>query len=145
MQTNGMTPAVTRRRFVGVMWSAGVLALLTPGRRLWASPPPAHPTPRPGITGEHVLTRAQLAAADREEFIPLFDSIRAIPQIVDGIRCSCGCTSRPGFYSLLSCYEGEGMARHCNVCLEHGKLVVRLHNEGKTLDQIRAAVDAKFG
>lgn len=142
MQNNGIASAVTRRRFVGAVWSASVLALFTPGRRLWASPAPAHPTPRPGVTGERVLTRAQLA--DDESLIPLFDSIRDIPQIVDGIRCSCGCTNPPAFYSLLSCYEGDGMARHCAVCQGHGKLVVRLHKEGKTLDQIRAAIDAKF-
>ncbi len=49
----------------------------------------------------------------------------------------------PEFYSLLSCYEGKGMARDCIVC--QGRLAVRLHKEGKSLDQIRAAIDAKFG
>lgn len=143
MQWNDMSSSVTRRRFVGTAWSAALVALLVPRRRAWASAAPAHPTPRPGITGEHVLTRDQLA--DSKELIPLFNSIREIPQIVDGIRCSCGCTNPPKFYSLLSCYEGDGMAQHCAVCQAHGKLVVRLHKEGKTLDQIRAAIDAKFG
>ncbi|MBA3343531.1 MAG: hypothetical protein H0T48_17075 [Gemmatimonadaceae bacterium] len=79
------------------------------------------------------------------KLIPLFDSIREIPQVVDGLRCNCGCTNPPEFYSLLSCYEGKGMARDCIVCQGQGRLAVRLHKEGKSLDQIRAAIDAKFG
>lgn len=99
--------------------------------------------PRPGITGANVLTDKQLA--NSPELIPLFNSIRDIPQIVDGIRCNCGCTNPPEFYSLLSCYEGKGMARDCIICQGQGRLAVRLHKEGKSLDQIRAAIDAKFG
>lgn len=104
---------------------------------------PEHPTPRPGITGDRILTAEQLARTPR--LIPLFDAIRAIPEVVDGIRCNCGCASLPGFHSLLSCFEAEGMARECAVCQGQGRLVVRLHREGKSLDEIRAAVDAKFG
>ena len=75
----------------------------------------------------------------------LFDGIRAIPAIADGIGCSCGCADVPGYYSLLSCYEGEAMATICPICQGTGKLAVRLHREGQTLDQIRVAVDAQFG
>jgi hypothetical protein len=51
----------------------------------------------------------------------------------------------PGYYSLLSCFEGDAMARSCPICQGEGRLVARLHKEGKTLDEIRAAVDAKYG
>jgi hypothetical protein len=74
-----------------------------------------------------------------------FDAIREIPQIVDGIRCHCGCAEIPGFYSLLSCYEGAGMARICEICQGQGRLAARLHKAGKTLDEIRASVDARYG
>ena len=103
-----------------------------------------HPTPRAGITGSRVLAAAKLAATPA--LVPLFDGIRAIPQVVDGIRCHCGCADAPAYYSLLTCYEGPTpMARDCPTCQGQGRLVVRLHAEGKSLDQIRAAVDAKFG
>lgn len=75
----------------------------------------------------------------------VFDLVREIPQIVDGIRCQCGCANLPGFYSLLSCYESEGMARWCDICQGEGRLASRLHKAGKTLDEIRAAIDARFG
>jgi hypothetical protein len=102
-----------------------------------------HPKPRAGITGANVLTKADLK--DKPELVALYDGIRLIPQIADGIRCNCGCGNPPVLYSLLSCYEKSGMARECVVCQGQGKLAVRLHKEGKTLDQIRAAIDAKFG
>ena len=101
-----------------------------------------HPDPRPGIDASRVLTREQLA--DYPNVVSAFDQVREIPQIVDGIRCSCGCASREGFYSLLSCYEGEGMARHCEVCQGTGRMAFRLHKQGKTLQEIRDAVDARY-
>ena len=103
---------------------------------------PKHPVPRKGITGEYVLTRKDLSR--HPKLIPLFDSVRARPAIFDGIRCSCGCPNEMEFYSLLSCFEGKGMAQECIVCQEEGRLVVKLHKQGKTLDQIRAAFDAEF-
>ena len=103
----------------------------------------AHPTPRAGITSAKVLTGAKLAKWP--DLVQLFDGIRAIPAVADGIRCSCGCAEVPGFYSLLSCFEGDAMATICPICQGTGKLVVRLHGEGQTLAQIRVAVDAQFG
>lgn len=137
-----MDADLTRRRFIGAC-SAATVALLVFRRAAWALSPLPHPVPRPGITGAKVLTKAQLSATPK--LIPLFDSVREIPQVVDGIRCNCGCTDPPAFYSLLSCYEAKGMARECVVCQRQARLAVRLHREGKSLDQIREAVDAKFG
>lgn len=102
-----------------------------------------HPTPRKGITAAKVLASAQLAA--RPDLQELFDGIRAIPAVADGIRCSCGCAELPGYYSLLSCYEGDAMAKICPICQGAGRLTIRLHAEGQTLGQIRVAVDAQYG
>ncbi|MES2124445.1 MAG: PCYCGC motif-containing (lipo)protein [Gemmatimonadota bacterium] len=102
-----------------------------------------HPTPRAGITAAKVMTAEQLAKTPN--LIPLFDGVRAIPEVIDGIRCNCGCAGSPGFYSLLSCYEGDAMAQHCPVCQGQGRLAARLHKQGKTLDEIRVAIDAQFG
>ncbi len=134
----------TRRQFLSTT-SAAVAALLLPQRSARATPPPGpHPVPRAGITGAKVLTRAQLA--DRPKLVSLFDSVREIPEVVDGIRCNCGCGAGPGFYSLLTCYEGEdAMARDCAVCQGQGRLAARLHKAGKSLDEIRVAVDGKYG
>jgi hypothetical protein len=142
-----MQHAFSRRHFLGAC-SAAIAALFIPSetasaaRRRMGDPGP-HPTPRPGITGEKVLTSEQLVS--KPKLIPLFDSVREIPEIIDGIRCNCGCTHPPEYYSLLSCFEGKAMARDCGVCQGQGRLAARLHKDGKTLDEIRAAIDARFG
>ena len=142
-----MQAVYSRRTFVTRM--SGALAALLPVlrrraghhcRMRLAGP---HPTPRPGITAAKVLTREQLS--ESPSVIPVFDQVREIPDIVDGIRCQCGCADLEGFYSLLSCYEGDAMARSCPICQGEGRLAARLHKDGKTLDEIRVAIDARYG
>ncbi len=143
-----MRHELSRRSFLAAGATA-LAALLRPGRTasaalLRARGPGPHPTPRAGITGVNVLTKEQLA--ERPKLVGLFDSVRAIPEVIDGIRCNCGCSHSEGFYSLLSCYEGkDAMAKECAICQGQGRLAVRLHKAGKSLDEIRGAVDAKFG
>jgi hypothetical protein len=78
--------------------------------------------------------------------VTAFDEGRTIPEILDGIRCQCGCASEAGMRSVLSCYEGtDAMALDCDICQGEARLAYRLHGEGQTLDQIRAAIDARYG
>lgn len=135
----------SRRGFLRIFAAALVIPLpdLVQPLRLFAKSPKPHPTPRPGITAANVLTAEQLAGAPHA--IPVFDLVREIPEIMDGIRCQCGCADTPGFYSLLSCYESEGMARFCDICQGEAHLVHRLHRAGQSLDDIRGAIDARFG
>jgi hypothetical protein len=137
-----MPTRATRRTFVTLI---GALLLgLTPRRvrAAGARRAPGHPTPRPGIDASKVLPDSALA--DWPDALPAFVAAREIPQVLDGIRCNCGCAGLPGFYSLLSCYESEGMARHCPICQGQAKLALRLHRAGKSLDEIRAAIDARY-
>lgn len=132
-----------RRRFLTLL--AGVAGALALGAR----PIPAvlragrggHPEPRPGIDGSKVLKGEQVPA----ELAELYDRVRRAAHVVDGIRCQCDCADVEGFYSLLTCYEDSGMALHCNECQDVGELVTRMHAEGRTLKEIRAAVDRHFG
>ncbi len=102
-----------------------------------------HPTPRPGIDASKVLSADKLK--DSPRVLLAFDEVRQIPQIVDGIRCHCGCASAPAFYSLLTCFEGDAMARMCDICRGQGRLAFRLHKGGKSLAEIRAAIDDRYG
>jgi hypothetical protein len=144
-------PLVSRRAFVasGVVAGIGVLLGAVPFRSDAHCAPRArgvdhgpHPTPRPGIDASHVLKADQLKASP--DAIGAFDQVRQIPEIVDGIRCHCGCAKEKGFYSLLSCYEGEGMARDCHICQGQGRMAFRMHSAGKTLAEIRDAIDARY-
>ena len=102
-----------------------------------------HPDPRPDVDASSVLTAEDLAGY--EHVLDIYDGIREIPHIADGIRCHCGCPDLPGFRSLLTCFEDNGMAMSCQLCQTEGRIVIRLHGSGRTLDQIREAVDARFG
>ena len=146
-----MSAHPSRREFV-LLCSGAVLSLATGVRRPPRDQPGPchqpirsviHPEPRPGITAARVLPNEKLK--DHPDAVTAFEQARQIPQVVDGIGCHCGCASRAGFYSLLSCYEGEGMAMMCEVCQGQARLAFRLHEGGKTLAQIRAAIDARYG
>jgi hypothetical protein len=133
----------SRREFVGFM-----LALVPGAAGLTLRPaismPRAagtHPNPRPGVDGSRVLTAADLR--DAPDVVPVFDMIREIPRVADGIRCQCECAELPEIYSLLSCYEGDGMARQCHICQGVARLAYRMHGHGKSLNEVRAAVDAE--
>jgi hypothetical protein len=104
---------------------------------------PRHPTPRPGIDGSRVLRASELT--DAPHLTALFDHIREISHIADGIRCYCGCAGIEGYRSLLSCYEGVGMAKWCEICQGEGQLAHRRWKEGQSLEQIRRAIDARYG
>jgi len=138
----------SRRGFLTTVMGASLTLVAGPGLtpalrdlRLWTQID--HPEPRPDVDASNVLSEAQLAGFDH--VIELYNGIRKIPHIADGIRCMCGCAELPGFRSLLTCFESNGMGMSCEICQTEGRMVVRYHNEGRTLDQIRAAITARFG
>jgi Protein of unknown function with PCYCGC motif len=99
-----------------------------------------HPRPRPGITAARVRPADSVAARARESY-----TIAArIPSILDGIYCHCDCHERDQRRSLLECYH-DGMATTCGICLNQARIAGELHAQGKTLDEIRAAIDQTFG
>jgi len=102
----------------------------------------AHPDPRPGITGERVLrtdsTRMKARIAE------MYDMAREIPQIFDGLYCYCHCHDSQKHRSLLTCFESE-QPTGCYGCGAEARLAYEEFKAGKSLDQIRAACDKKFG
>jgi hypothetical protein len=111
-------------------------------RALLATASSGHPDPRPGIDASRVLTSDRLSVP---HLAALFDAVREIPHIVDGIRCFCGCADLDGYRSLLSCYEDPGMAQYCDICEGQARLAYQRVKEGQSLDQIRRATDARYG
>ncbi|HSR42195.1 MAG TPA: hypothetical protein VLL48_08490, partial [Longimicrobiales bacterium] len=94
--------ACSRRRFLTLVPGAVLFGLgaASPLRAAIGRRRPEHPDPRPGIDASKVLHAEDLhnpAAAE------VYDMVREIPHIVDGIRCYCGCADLPGYYSLLTC------------------------------------------
>ncbi len=126
--------------------ASGVAGMSLGSLGLGAMTPPRpsvdkHPEPRPGIDASKVLATSALTEKDAA---PAFDDARAIPQILDGIRCHCNCGDEKEKYSLLSCYEGEGMAQLCEICQAQARLARRLVRLRRSLAQIRDAIDRKY-
>ena len=129
---------LSRRRFLALV----PVVLLARTAKALPVRKPEHPEPRPGITAAHVLPDSRLTG---KSAAPVYAMVREIPQVVDGIRCNCGCADLAGFYSLLTCYEEGGMAQHCVICQGQARLAHKLHVEGWSLNGIRRAIDAEFG
>ena len=139
--------AIDRRSFLRS--SGGLLALLAFDPKRLVNPHRhhagfEHPDPRPGITAEHVLT-AEALGERREKVLAGYDLARAHPEILDGLACACGCTGKNGNHrSFLSCFESM-QPTGCYGCLEQAQLIAPMIKDGKTLAEIRAAIDKKWG
>lgn len=145
-----MSDSISRRRFLSVaplaLLGTGLGSAFGPRR---ASAPivrvVAHPDPRPGITAEKVLKREELETRQVEDHVyEIFEMVREMPQIADGIDCYCGCAVRPGYRSLLTCYYADGMATACPICQGEARLAHRRWKEGQDLERIRRAIDARY-
>ena len=134
-----------RRQFILAVGAAAITVAVPTALRARSAPVRGpHPVPRKGITAAKVATDKQLK--DTPDLIPIFAGAREIPEVFDGIRCQCGCAELKDYYSLLSCFEAPAMmATHCEICQAQGRLVHRMHKAGKTLDEIRRGIDARFG
>ena len=135
----------SRRDFLRLLPALGaLLAVARPAGAARVARPAAHehPEPRPGVNASKVTPREKLADADLAR---IFDQVREMPHIADGLACRCGCMEDPAVRSLLSCYEGDGMASHCMICQGQAETAYRHFKRGASLAEIRRAVDAEFG
>src|SRR5688572_33386245 len=105
----------------------------------WSNHVFPHPEPRPGITAENVLPDDKLP--DKKRVREGFAAAREYPELFDGIYCACECSKT--HRSLLTCFESM-QPTGCMGCLEVAELVSSMAKEGKTLQEIRAAVDKKW-
>lgn len=143
-----MNDDISRRRFLGLapLALAPILAGAAMPRRLSAPIVRfgVHPDPRPDITGADVLTAEQLPGVE-PQVLEIFDMVREMPGIADGIGCYCGCAVRPGYRSLLTCFHQGGMAAGCPICQGEASLAHGRWKEGQDLERIRRAIDARYG
>jgi hypothetical protein len=102
----------------------------------------AHPDPRPGITAERVLP--DVAVPRTPGSTEAYAAARAAAATLDGVYCHCDCSKHSGHRSLLTCFESEHGA-YCDICMGEAVLTARLAARGTSLQEIRAAIDARFG
>lgn len=133
-----------RRSFLRAFPASAAALVLLPREAVPARRRLPHPEPRPGVDGSGVVAEATLRSEGvPEATIELYNGIREVPEIADGLACYCGCMLM-GNRSLLTCYGEKGMARGCNVCQGEARLAIGRAAEGQDLDQIRRAIDARY-
>jgi hypothetical protein len=93
------------------------------------------------VTGEHVLPEPELEG--RRRVREAYAAARTHAEVFDGVYCACLCDETMNHRSLLSCFE-TCQPIGCAACREEAELVARLARDGKTLDDIRLAVDEEF-
>ncbi len=110
-----------------------------------------------------IPTEAEIAAAweRRPEYVralpedwqAAYKFALARPDVIGWMPCNCGCGA-DGHRSNLDCFfdrreSGEiTFQEHgsfCDICVETSNLAAKLLEEGKSMAEIRAAVDATFG
>jgi hypothetical protein len=142
-----MPQSIGRADFLKRVGGLSVVVLLDRSwRGLPAADPLPHPEPRSGITADRVLKADDLGDKPRRAVLEAYDAARQHPQIFDGLACGCGCHGEASYQhrSLLVCYETR-QPTGCPSCREEATFVGRLVKDGKTLAEIRTAVDKKFG
>lgn len=102
----------------------------------------AHPKPRPDASAEDVVHHSHYDAYPR--IASVYRQAARVPQVLDGLHCYCECASHSGHYSLLDCFKSDHAAS-CDICLTEAALADDLSREGKSLDEVRDAVDQLYG
>ena len=126
-------------------WIVIGLAVIVGGAILVASNLPSgtdHPDPRPGITGVTVIPASRYVQYARVSAV--YAQAREIAPTLDGIYCHCDCSKHSGHRSLLTCFESDHGAA-CDICLSEATIAYRMLKEGRTLNEIRDAIDDLYG
>ena len=126
-------------------WIVAGTAAIVLAAVLFSAQPAAggtHPDPRPGITAERVLTGA--AIPNTPGAAEAYAAARGAASTLDGVYCHCDCSKHAGHRSLLTCFETNHGA-YCDICMGEAMLASQLAGRGRSLQEIRAAIDAQFG
>ena len=119
-----------------VLILAAVLAVVVTNKKA-----AAHPTPRADVNAEEVVHHSHYQGYPRVQAV--YKQAARIPEVLDGLHCYCECGQHSGHYSLLDCFKSDHGAG-CDICLTSVAMAYDLNKDGKSLDEIRAAIDEVF-
>lgn len=97
-----------------------------------------HPEPRADTSVLTVESASRYASYPR--IAEVYEMAAEIPHVLDGLYCHCDCSKHSGHRSLLTCFQDDHGAA-CDVCLTEAALAFRMTGEGRSLKEIRKAVD----
>lgn len=144
-----LSSATRRAARLPLLLAALLLCALTPAaaraqahaHHAQAADKTQHPAPRPGITAANVLPADSV---DGERAREVYTMAARIPGILDGLYCHCDCHERDGLRSLLECFHIT-MAGSCGICQGQARMAFEMRQDGKSLNQIRKAIDDQYG
>lgn len=122
----------------GVAALLGVLFLTRPAGVAAST----HPAPRPGITPAKVVPQSLVPRTPGAN--EAYAAAREAAATLDGVYCYCDCSKHAGHRSLLTCFESEHGA-YCDICMDEAMLASGMAKQGKSLMDIRTAIDRQFG
>jgi hypothetical protein len=100
-----------------------------------------HPGPRADAHEAHVMPAANYASAPR--VAETYAKAAQIESVLDGLYCHCYCRETFTHYSLLECFESDHAAG-CGVCLDEAEIAYEMTQQGRSLDEIRQVIDARY-
>lgn len=100
-----------------------------------------HPSPRTGLTAAHVESAEHYIA--EPDVAAVYQAASEIPDVLDGLYCHCDCSKHHGHRSLLTCFQTEHGAA-CDACLQEAQVAYKMTKEGKSLKEIRKAIDDMY-
>ncbi len=93
-----------------------------------------------------IETRPVLPASRyRGRVAQIYEYASKIPEVLDKLYCYCLCKENPRFRhkNLLTCFTDDH-ASNCGVCLDEAAAAWEMTQDGKTPDEIRAAIDSTY-
>lgn len=132
------------RRFAPFIFAVAIIAVL--GTVYYATKPSQPNASRVAApaTGRLEETRPVLTPAlFTGKAAMAYEYAAKIPKVIDSLFCYCYCKKNHGHKTLLTCFTNEHGSK-CDVCIGEVLLAYELYQDGKTIDEIVAAVDKKF-
>ena len=100
-----------------------------------------HPTPRIDAHASHVMPATRYASTP--QVAETYTMAAEIVSVLDGLYCYCLCRETFTHYSLLDCFKDDHAAG-CDVCMDEAILAHEMTQQGRSLDDIRTAIDAQY-
>ncbi len=100
-----------------------------------------HPAPRADVSAAGVVAPDRYARDP--DIARVYAMAARIPNVLDGLYCHCDCSKHSDHRSLLTCFESDHGSM-CDICMGEAELAFNMTQNGKSLEEIRTAIDARY-
>jgi hypothetical protein len=133
-----------RSRIDAALYGVGGLFLIIAAIVLFNNRGQAASHPAPRANADEIALQNPERYADAPKIAETYKMAADVRSTIDGLFCYCYCKDGHGHYSLLDCFRDDHGAG-CDICLESVRIAHKMTQDGKTLEQVRAQIDAQFG